>query len=687
MAATLTLHRFFRLSACSALSAALLFIPAHAAPVRDDPLRAWVAGDDPATLTRWVDARLAAAKQSLDKLKAVKGPRTVANTLQPFDDAQNQLTLASNQAYVLFAVGGTAALRDKAQDLGQKIAGEQTAVMLDPAVYRALAALPLPDKDAATTQYLRRTLLQYRLAGVDKDDATREKVRALQDQLTALSLTFARNVQDGVLTVTASRAELAGLPDDYIARHKPDAEGRYTLNTDEPDASPVFDFASDAGLRQRMFLAYTNRAYPANKPVLLDILAKRQELAGLLGYPSYADYGTADMMAGNAAYVRKLFADVDAASRETKQKEFDQLLAFAKSKQPGLTEITQADGRYWVEQYRRERYAFDAQSVRPYFPYEQVETGILATAGRIFNVSFVPVKQAKTWHPSVHVFEVIGHGKKLGRIYLDMHPREGKDKWFSAAPLVPGKGQAQLPEGMLICNFSGGVAGDPGLMQYDEVVTYFHEFGHLMHHILGSQHHWSGQGGFNVEGDFVEAPSQMLEAFFESHEVLAPFARHYQSGEVIPQKVVDNMNAASAFGRGRWAQGQLFYAGYSFDLHDRPTSQVDLDALLRKNREQFSPYRPVEGDHMYASFTHLNGYASNYYTYILDKVIAIDFFARFNHDHPLTGDATQRYIKAVIEPGATKPAATLVSDFLGRPTNMDAFKDWLGAQFKEQGKQ
>jgi thimet oligopeptidase len=654
-----------------------------AAPVVADPLHAWVQGNDPAVLDAWVDARLAAAQSSVDKLLAVKGNRTIANTLQPYDDAQNQLNVAGDQAYLLYALGDTAALRDKAQALNQKIASVGADLGLNQRVYKALAAVPLPGDDPATRQYLQRTLLEYKLAGVDKDDATRAKIHALLDRITALSLTFGRNVQDGMKKVTATRAELAGLPDDYIARHKPDAAGIYTLTTDGPDFSPVMSFASSADLRHRMYLAYNTRAYPANKQVLLDVLAARQDLAGILGFKTYADLATADQMIGNAANVRSLIDEVDRASRDAGKKEYEQLLAFAKAHQPGLAAIAQSDSGYWSEQYRRDRYAFDSQSVRPYFPYEQVQKGILDTAAKIFHVQFRQVTDATVWDPSVTVFDVIDAGKRVGRIYLDMHPREGKDKWFSSAPVVPGIRGAQVPEGMLVCNFSGGVAGDPGLMQYGEVVTFFHEFGHLMHHILGSQNRWSGQGGFNVEGDFVEAPSQMLEEFFHSRSVLAPFARHYQTHEEIPQAMVDRMNAASAFGRASGAQGQLFYTTISLETHDRPTAQVDLDALLQKSAAQYLPYTFVDGNRMYASFTHLIGYTSNYYTYVLDKVIAIDFFAQFDREHPLDGPASARYRKAVIEPGATKPAAELVRDFLGRPQNMDAYKAWLGEEFRE----
>jgi thimet oligopeptidase len=247
--------------------------------------------------------------------------------------------------------------------------------------------------------------------------------------------------------------------------------------------------------------------------------------------------------------------------------------------------------------------------------------------------------------------------------------------------VLPGIKGRQRPEGMLICNFSGGVPGDPGLMEFNEVVTYFHEFGHLMHHILGSQTRWSGQGGFSVEGDFVEAPSQMLEEFFKDRKVIAPFARHYVTGEPIPAALMDRMNRANAYGRAYWLQRQVCFASFALSLHDRSADQVDPDALLKEAYRRYMPFAPVEGDRMYASFTHLTGYASNYYTYVLDKVIALDFFSRFDKADLLGGPATTRYRRTVIEPGATRPAADLVRAFLGRPQDLEATRAWMSEQF------
>jgi thimet oligopeptidase len=658
----------------------------EAAPV-GDPLHAWSGGTDPAQLESWVKLRLAASKQDIDKLVAVADARTVENTVRPYDDALNELAIAGNNAYFMFAVGNTAPLRDKGQAMLGVISSAATDLSLNQKVYRALSAVPLPAGDPATTHYVQRALLEYKLAGVDRDDATRAKIRQLQDRVTALSLVFGRNVADGMLKVTATKAELEGLPADYVERHKPAADGTYTLTTDEPDADPVFNFVKSPELRLKMYLAYNRRAYPKNVDVLMDLLKTRYELANTLGFSTYADLATADQMMGSSNNLRTFLKEVDDASRDVGKREYGQLLTFAKEQQPGLTNISAADATYWSEQYRRAKYDFDQQSVRPYFPYDQVQAGILKTAARLFHVEFKPVVGAKTWDPSVATFDVydaggMGSGKLLGRIYLDMHPREGKDKWFSSAPLVPGVRGRQLPEGALICNFSGGVAGDPGLMLYSEVVTFFHEFGHLMHHILGSQGQWSAAGGFNVEGDFVEAPSQMLEEMFRDRTIISSFAKHYQTGETIPADLFEKMNAAGAYGRGSWVQRQLMYSTFSLQVYDRAPDKVDLDALWKENMTRFTPFTLVEGNRFFTSFTHLTGYASNYYTYVLDKVIAVDFFAQFDRKDLLDGPTAMRYRRSVLEPGASKPATALVKDFLGREQNLDALKVWMSEEFQ-----
>ncbi len=658
-----------------------------------DSLHAWSGTVNPDSLTTWVMLHLKAEKEAVNQLITVNEPRTVANTLVPYDRAIAELSLAGSEAGLLYSVSPEKSVRDRAEALVQKVSEASVQLSLNQQVYHALASMDISHTDAATRHYVERTLLQYRIAGVDKDEATRQHVQKLQDRITQLSLTFGRNVQEHVNTVSVqNKAELDGLPADFLTRHTPDAEGHITLTTDHPDYQPVMTFAKSDALRRQMFLAYYTRAYPANSQVLMDLLVTRQELATTLGFKNWADLATADQMMGSAENVKTFLAELDIASKAGAAKEYGMVLEFARQHQPGLSGIDSASATYWYEQYRRTAFDFDSQSVRPYFPYDSVQQGVLDTAAKLFHVEFKDAKDAAVWDPSVTAWDVYDrspqsklNGQLIGRFYLDMHPREGKDKWFSAFPLVPGIKGKQVPEAALICNFPGGHAAghpeDPGLMQYSDVVTFFHEFGHLMHAILGGQQQWAGTSGISTEGDFVEAPSQMLEEFFRSPALLQSFAKDYKTGEPIPTELVDRMNRASAFGRGNWVRGQLFYTRFALDVHDRPPASIDLDTLMKADYTAALPYTWVDGNRFYASFTHLTGYSSNYYTYLFDKVIALDFYRQFDPQNLIEGPAALRYRKEVLEPGGSEPGTDLVKNFLGRPQNLKAFEEWMNEEF------
>jgi thimet oligopeptidase len=656
-----------------------------AAAAATEKLHAWEAGgaESAEALAAWVGARLAAYEAALAALLAVEGKRTPENSLRLYDAAIEQLSLAGSQAGVLNSVAAEKGVRDQAQMEAQRVAMAASALSLNRAIYEALAAIDLDGASAATKHYVERTLLSYRLAGVDKDQATRDHLQSLHEKATRLSLEFSRNIQEGAKTIEATAVELDGLPADYLARHGADAEGRVTLTTDPPDMQPVMTFAASAGLRERMFLAYNTRAYPANRQILLDLLATRQEIATVLGFRSWADLATADQMMGSAANVRTFLAKLDEASRKGARREHELIVKFARERQSGLTAIDITSRAWWYEQFRRSTFDFDSNSVRPYFPYAQVEAGVLQTAARLFKIEFRP-SAAPGWHPAVSVFEVFDGGRTVGRFYLDMHPREGKDKWFSAAPIVTGVRGGALPEAALICNFPGGDGEDPGLLQYNDVVTFFHEFGHLMHAILGGQTEWAGISGFATEGDFIEVPSQMLEEFFRDEKLLQAFAKHYETGEILPSETIKKMKLAGAFGRADWVRSQLYYTTLSLDLHDRDPKGLDLDTITKQLYESLQPWTWLEGNRMYASFGHLTGYSSNYYTYAFDKVIALDFFAQFNAKDLLGCDAGSRYRKTVLEQGGSKPGRQMVRDFLGRDEEFSAFSSWLNEEFEGQ---
>ena len=617
----------------------VLFLPSSPSRTfaQGDPLHIWVGKLDPAGAEKWVTLHLEQEQKYVDELLAVDGPRTIENTLRPYDNAQNELTLAYESG-LLYSVAPQKKVRDAGQALAQKAQEAASALSLNQDVYRALAAVDISAADPATRHYMERALLEYRLAGVDKDAATRAKIKTRLDHITGEALKYGRNLQENPNhVVVKDKAELAGLPTDFIAAHPLAADGTITLSTDETDFSLVMSYATSEDLRKQMYMAYYTRAYPQNKDILLDVLKTRYELAKIIGYPTYADFAVADQMIGSVANIKAFLNEVDAASRPSSRREYEMLLAFARLKQPDITAISAYGSSYWKDQYARSTFHFDSQEVRPYFPYDRVQQGVLDTAAKLFHLTFQPAPDAAVWDSSVSAWNVLDGEKLIGRVYLDMHPRDGKNKWFSAGSVILGIKGRQLAEGMLICNFAGGKPGDPGLMRYNDVITFFHEFGHLMHAILGGQQMWSGTSGIATEGDFVEAPSQMLEEFFHDPGILRSFAKHYQTNQVLPLDLIERMNQASAFGSAEWVQRQLLYSTYSLELHDRTPDMLDLDAILRSDFNRFSPYPFVDGNRDYARFAHLMRYASNYYTVVLDKVIALDFFSQFDKSNLLGG--------------------------------------------------
>jgi thimet oligopeptidase len=674
-----TLHCRFALCAFFVL---VTTASAQSPQISQPPL--WSAKPDVGTFEKMENDRLAAAQRSIDQIVAVSGPRTIENTLAPYDEAIRQLNSAIYFSSLMQQVHPDAAFRDRATTMTTKVSSAATALSLNQDVYKALKALDTSKADAPTRYYVQRQLLEFRLAGVDKDEVTREKIHKLQDKLTEDQSMFDRNITDDVRTVEVTdAAELDGMPQDYIDRHKPGTDGKIHITTDYTDVYPVFQFAKSDPLRHRLRDAFNSRAYPKNRDVLMDMLETRYQVAGLIGYSSWADYNAADKMILNGDSIRKFLNDLHTAAHPIAQKEFDILLAEKRKTDPEAKEIRGYETAYLTELVDRSSYNFDSQSVRPYLPYNEVKKGIMDTAATLFHVSFRQELNVPAWDPSVETWDVIDNGKMFGRFYLDMHPRAGKYKHDQMSQVLDGVRGKQPPEAILVCNLPEPTPTDPGLMDYDDVVTFFHEFGHLMHHILGGQQQWAGISGITMEADFGEAPSQMLEEWMRSPQVLASFARHYKTGEPIPAGLVARMNRAAAFGRAIGVERQVAYSAVSYDIYKAAPQKVDLDAIVPEDYRRYTLFAPIDSDaHWFASFGHLAGYSSAYYTYMWDKVIAEDFFLQFDHNNLLAGDAPMRYRRVVLEPGGSMSANDMVRNFLGRPQSMAAFQRWLGEEFE-----
>jgi thimet oligopeptidase len=637
----------------------------------------WTGLPDATTFDRLLEARLVRARALLEDLVAVGGRRTITNTLVPYDLMMRELDRAGGQSGLIKEVHPDSTLRQAAERAGQRVAALATEISLDRRVFDAIRTMDLGGADAATRHYVSRLLRDFRLAGVDRDSATREKIKALRDELVLIGQEFDRNIRDDVRTIElSSAAELEGLPSDYISAHAPGSDGRIRISTEYPDALPVFTYARNDDLRRRLREQFDNRGYPRNMEVLDRMIARRAELAGLLGYSSWADYALADKMVGAARDASAFIDRVVAASGEAAEREYQTLLRRKRQDDPSATRVNRWETAYLRELVRRDQYDFDSQQVRPYLAYDRVKQGVLDLSARLFGVTFRRMKNPPVWHPSVEGWEMLENGTLAGRFYLDMHPRPGKNGHAVHFRVRTGTTDGALPESVLVCNFSGGTPGEPGLMDHGELETFLHEFGHLMHSLLGRQR-WNGISGVRTEWDFVEAPSQMLEEWSWDPTVLAGFARHHETGEPIPAGLVRQLKRATAFGRALDMRTQMTYARISLSVYDRPPAEVDTDSIVSAVTRAYSPVPRQPGTHMQTSFGHLNGYSAYYYTYMWSLVIAKDLFSRFDQSNLLAEEPARRYRKLILERGGAAPAARLVEDFLGRPFSFDAWRAWL----------
>jgi thimet oligopeptidase len=625
------------------------------------------------------------ARAAIARLKSLGPGAAVADALGAFDQASAALGDASAQASVARNAHPDAAMRAAAELCEQELDALSTSFSLDRGIYDALAGLDASQEDPATRYYLWRTLRDFRRAGVDRDQVTRARLQVLNEELVRVGQEFSRNIRDDVRHVSLTPAELAGLPDDYVRAHPPGEGGMVRITTDTPDYVPLLSYGESSRAREALWRVYRQRAHPKNLEVLSRMLSLRHQLATLLGHANWAAYVTEDKMIGGERAAREFIEKIAVASEASAARDYQVLIAertaaLARGDQafaPGA--IAPWDAELLKERVRRQQHGFDAQSVRPWFEFSRVQQGLLDLTARLFGVEYRRGDAAPLWHPSVTCFDVFEQGERVGRFYLDLHPRDGKYKHAAQFTLASGQQGVRLPEAALICNFPGpsGAQGEPALLEHSEVVTFFHEFGHLLHHLLGGRTRWSGLSGVRTEWDFVEAPSQMLEEWCWDPEVLQTFARHHQTGEPLPRELALRMRAADEFGKGLRVRQQMFYAAVSLAFHDRDPQGLDTTRLMAELQSRYTPFPYVEETWFQESFGHLEGYSAIYYTYMWSLVIAKDLFTEFRRPGLLAEAPARRYRKAILEPGGSKPAAQLVKDFLGRDSDFRAWQEWL----------
>ena len=429
-------------------------------------------------------------------------------------------------------------------------------------------------------------------------------------------------------------------------------------------------YAHDDNLRKKLYIASKSIGSPSNSQNLLNLIKKRHELANLLGYENYAALAMDGLMIKSPDRANVFLNDLGQAVKKAAKKDISILLKKQKEIDPNSEEVQAWQSSYLSNLIREESYSLDAKEVRTYFHFDKVQNGIFQLTENLFDVKIVPWK-TETWHEDVTAWEVRENGLALGRFYLDMHPRPDKYKHAAHWTLRSGLSNSeQIPLSGLATNFP------KDYMEHNQVETYLHEFGHLLHNMFSGTQPWLDLTGMSMERDFVEAPSQMLEEWIWDQQTLQNFATN-DDGEAIPQTLIDKMNSARNFTKAMGTAQQLFYSNISLFYYSTNPDEIDLLTVLRDLQEKYSPYPYADGTYFYNNFGHLNGYSSNYYIYQWSLAIATDLFSRFKDEGLNNAEVSKEYRTKILGSAGSKPADEFIEDFLGRPFSTDAYIELL----------
>ncbi len=621
------------------------------------------------------DVNLAHVERLRKEILAISGVHDQENTLERMNEIDIAFDRIFGTAELMANTHPNPAVREAADECSVRAEEVNTSINMDPELYAAIKAVDTSKLDDVSKYYVKKLLLSYELSGVNKDAATREKLAQLSKQMTLTAQEFDKNIREQKGSAKFTLEELEGLPEDFLASHPLDDEGKITITTDYTDYFPVMSYAKRESTRAALTKVFNARAYPDNEAVFKKLIEERYEFAKLIGYSSWADYNAADKMAKNSTTIKNFIEDIATITRPRAETELKELVELKKVDVPDTKGFYAWDRFYYIDALKRQKFDVDAATVRQYFPYEKVKRGILSVASTMYGVTFQQ-SDRPVWHDSVEAYDVYDGDTLIAQFYLDMHPREGKYGHAASFGMNNGVEGLQLPSATLVCNFPEPTPSNPALMEHSDVKTFFHEFGHLLHQLLAGRHHYGRLAGINCEWDFVEAPSQLFEDWAWDYDVLKRFAVN-PAGEVISEDLVNRMKQSDEVGKGVLNMRQISYAALSYNYHAGDAANVNLIDMQKDIFAKYSPFIAYDNDYTFASFGHLNGYSSMYYTYMWSLAIAKDLSIPFHAKGLMTVDTAHQYRDKILSVGGSKDAADMIADFLGRPYNLDAFKKWL----------
>jgi len=640
-----------------------------------------------AEVAKITDEALAEADRLVDGLVTAT-ERTWETTMLPLEQISDRLEQAFGAGAFMGYVHTDEEVRNAAREAEERMQQWAVELIFRDDLYAAVTAYAETD-DAGTLEGERARLLEFtrrdlRRAGHELDPAVRAEVKQLTSRLVELGVAFEQNIAEHKDALVVTREDLSGLPDSYIDSLAPgDEEGTYRVTMAYPDVIPFMENADRRDLREQLSYKFNTRAVEQNRPILEEAVRIRARIAELFGQRSWAHHKLEEQMAKEPEAVDSFYSELLPPLTDAGRKEIAEMEKMLRE-DTGDPEATLQvwDWRYYDTRLRRERHGVDNNEVAKYFPLEQVVEGLLQITGDVFGLDYEPV-EAETWHADVRTYAVKDRdsGELIAHFHMDLFPREGKFTHAAAFTLIPGRrledGSYQKPRAAIVANFTKPSQDRPSLLQHNEVLTLFHEFGHILHQVL-TRAETVRFSGTSTERDFVEAPSQIMEHWTWRPEVLATFARHYETGEPIPESLVKALvearNLNVALSTLRQAQFGIFDMG----VHGPDAADKDLEDVTRQAGEvSLLPFH--EGTFFPASFGHmLGGYDAGYYGYLWSEVYGDDMFSRFDAEGVTSPDVGRDYRRTILEQGGSRDGMDLLREFLGREPSNEAFLRKLG---------
>jgi thimet oligopeptidase len=644
-----------------------------------------------------IDQRLGVYKkdvqQQIAALKKVPAhERTFANTAQALDSAMVRSDLS------IFR-GALSALKylhpdaDMRAAVGKQLSGLSAFfvdMLFDKELYSAFKEYTQGNAfqeqlTAEQRYYLDDLMKDFIHMGLELPDDKLEQVKALKKELSNLSLEFDKNIAEDNTTIEATKEELAGLSEDFIASLKQTQNGNYLLGLDYPTVTEVMESAENPEIRKRLSIAFNNRAYPANEPVLKQIIAKRDERAKLLGFASYAHLDLDDEMVKTPERAEAFLDHVIERAGVKAQLEYEMF----KKELPTSVVLDESgkfypwDLSYVLHAYKKKHFDIDEQKIAEYFPVNKTIEGLFAIYQQFFSLRFEEMPISGLWSDDLRLIKIhdAHTDASLGYVLLDLYPRDNKFSHAANLTVVPAitdqDGTDNLNLSIIMANFPKAQGDKPALFKRSDVRTFFHEFGHALHALLGRTT-LAGLSGTHVKSDFVELPSQMLESWLYDKAILQLVSSHYKTGEPLPDEIIDRLLQLKNLNSGSFVQRQGLFAKLSL-AYFAPGVNKNLDEVyrgLRKSIMRNVVYVPE--DHMYAAFGHLTDYGAKYYGYLWSDVFAQDLFAEIKKHGLLNPEIGKKYVDLVIGRGGSADPNELLRDFLGREPNDAAFFEEMG---------